>query len=88
MDNDNALSNIDDDGCSIKIIYSFFQSLDINAKRPNISNLFTNGKILYPMSRYLFGITTSRLLKRKLCLFVFINIFNNNYKDKMIFVKE
>ena len=88
MDDDNALSNIDDDGCSLKIIYSFYQNLDINTKRPNISNLFTNGKILYPMSRYLFRITTSRLLKTKLCLFVFINIFNNNYKDKMIFVKE
>jgi intraflagellar transport protein 52 len=82
MDDDNALEDTDDDDCPLKIIYPFGQSLDIDPKRPNISTLFTSGKIAYPMNRPLCAVTTSRSMKGKLCVFGSINFFNNNYIDK------
>ena len=72
----------DDDDCLLKIIYPFGQSLDIDPKRPNISTLFTSGKISYPMNRPLCAVTTSKSKKGKLCVIGSIHFFNNSYIDK------
>ena len=82
MDDDNALDDMDDDDCPLKILYPFGQSLDIDPKRQNISTLFTSGKIAYPMNRPLCAVTTSRSTRGKLCVFGSINFLNNNYIDK------
>ena len=77
MDDDNALDDMDDDDCPLKILYPFGQSLDIDPKRQNISTLFTSGKIAYPMNRPLCAVTTSRSTRGKLCVFGSINFLNN-----------
>ena len=72
----------DDDDCPLKIIYPFGQSIDISPNKPNISTLFTSGKIAYPMNRPLCVVTTSKSGKGKLCVFGSINFFDNSYIDK------
>ena len=72
----------DDDDCPLKIIYPFGQSIDIDTKRPNISVLFTSGKIAYPMNRPLCAVTTGRSMKGKLCVFGSMNFLDNSYIDK------
>ena len=72
----------DDDDCPLKIIYPFGQSIDVSSNRPNISTLFTSGKIAYPMNRPLCVVTTSKSGKGKLCVFGSINFFDNSYIDK------
>ena len=71
-----------DDDCLLKIVYPFGQSIDIDPKRPNLSVIFTSGKITYPMNRPLCVVTSSRSKKGKLCVLGSINFFDNSYIDK------
>ena len=72
----------DDEDCLLKIIYPFGQSIDIDPKRPNISTIFTSGKIAFPMNRPLCAVTSSKSGKGRLCVFGSINFFDNSYIDK------
>jgi len=72
----------DDEDCLLKIIYPFGQSIDIDPKRPNISTIFTSGKIAFPMNRPLCVVTSSKSTKGRLCVFGSINFFDNSYIDK------
>ena len=69
----------DDEDCLLKIIYPFGQSIDIDPKRPNISTIFTSGKIAFPMNRPLCVVTSSKSTKGRLCVFGSINFFDNSY---------
>ena len=72
----------DDEDCLLKIVYPFGQSIDIDPKRPNISTIFTSGKIAFPMNRPLCAVTSSKSGKGRLCVFGSINFFDNSYIDK------
>lgn len=82
MSDDNPEDDDDDDDCPLKIIYPFGQSLDIDSKKPNISTIFTSGKIAYPMNRPLCAVTTSKSTKGKLCVLGSVNFLENSYIDK------
>lgn len=82
MSDDNPEDDDDDDDCPLKIIYPFGQSLDIDSKKPNISTIFTSGKIAYPMNRPLCAVTTSKSTKGKLCVMGSVNFLENSYIDK------
>ena len=75
MSDDNPENDDDDDDCPLKIIYPFGQSLDIDSKKPNISTIFTSGKIAYPMNRPLCAVTTSKSTKGKLCVLGSVNFW-------------
>lgn len=82
MGDDELGMDDDDEDCLLKIIYPFGQSIDIDPKRPNISTIFTSGKIAFPMNRPLCAVTTSKSTKGRLCVFGSINFFDNSYIDK------